>query len=350
MNPELPKQGRGGALSVELGRFVAPFARTLELGFGNLHWGLFFLFGLYMLSGVSRIRADEVGVVLRFGRLAGGSAATAVHGPGLALAMPRPIDELVRVRVKKGYELEISGLHYRKSEKDGKSTPTLLVIDPIREGYCLTGDENIIQADMVARYFIQDPVAFALRQADPEALLRDVIMAATVRAAGEMDVDSVLSDRRGELVSAIVARAQASLDEVDSGITLSGVEMVDLAPPRGVIEDFVKVQNAFINMETQVKEAQKLREESLPKAQAEAASKLSQAQAYAAEILGAARGDAAAWSSLQAEYKQNPKVVRERLYRESMERALGNVGKLELMPPPTGGRYQGSRVTIPGGK
>jgi len=39
-------------------------------------------------------------------------------------------------------------------------------------------------------------------------------------------------------------------------------------------------------------------------------------------------------------------VVRERLYRDAVERAIGSAGLVRWVPPPTGGRYSGFRITL----
>jgi membrane protease subunit HflK len=336
----------------ELRRFSGPVLRSFELGLAYLRWGVLALAAAYLLSGLVVVRSDEVAVVLRFGALAGGTPATALRHSGLHYTLPRPIDEVLRVKVEKVYELEIWDLHYRRPDKGEADRSRRKTIDPVQEGYALTGDHNVVQVDMVARYQISDPVAFALYQASPEQLLRDAIMAATVRTMGEVEVDSVLSEGRSEFVIQVVRRAQERLDSAGSGLSLISLEVTDLTPPRQVQAEFEQVQNAFIDMETQVKEAQKLREEEVPLAEAARDQALREAQGYAAELLGRARGDAGMWRELYAEYRKNPSVVRSRVYLESIEASLPNSGRLRWVPPPPDGKHYGPdgfRLSIPAG-
>jgi membrane protease subunit HflK len=336
----------------ELRRFSTPVLKSFELLLAYLRWGLLVLLVGYLLSGLSVVRSDEVAVVLRFGALAGGTPATALRHSGLHYTLPRPIDELVRVKVEKVYELEIADLHYRVQGEASANRSRRKTIDPVAEGYALTGDHNIVQVDMIARYQIHDPVAFALHQAQAHQLLRSAVMAAAVRTMGEVEVDSVLSEGRSQFVILVVQRAQERLDRVDSGMSLVTIEVTDLAPPRQVQAEFEQVQNAFIDMETQVKEARKLREEEVPLAQASRDQALREAQAYAAELLALARGDAAMWRDLYAEYRQNPRVLRERLYLEGIETSLPRSARLRWVPPPPDGRRyapEGFRISIPAG-
>ena len=321
---------------------------SLEGMLRYMRWGLPVLLVGYLLSGWIVVGSDEVAVVLRFGALSGGSAASAQRAPGLHYTLPRPIDEVVRLKVKKVYELEINDLH-----SQNRNTSNLTVsIDPTTEGYVLTGDHNIIQVDMIARYLIDDPVAFALHQSQAEEVLKSSVMAATVNTMGEVKVDTVLSEGRAQFILQVIQRAQSRLDRVGAGIDLVSIEVTDLAPPQQVQRDFEQVQNAFIDMETKVTEAKRVREQEIPQAQTERDQELREAKAYAAELLAQARGDAAMWGELYEEYRQNPTVLRERLYLENIEVSLPSSGRLRFVPPPPNGRRYSTdafRISIPAG-
>ena len=328
---------------------TSPVLSSFEGALGYLRWVFPVLLLGYVLSGVIVVGSDEVAVVMRFGKLAGGSAASAQKYPGMHYTLPRPFDEVVRVKVKKVYEIEISELHSR-ARTTPWPTPT---IDPTEEGYVLTGDRNVVQVDMMARYLISEPVAFALHQAQPEEFLKSAIMAATVRTMGEVEVDSVLSEGRAAFIVNVVQRAQDRLDRGVSGIDLVSIEVTDLGPPVRVKEDFDQVQAAFIDMQTQVTEAKRVRELEVPKAQADREQYLRDAQVYAAELLGRARGDVAMWNDLHQEYRQSRQVVRDRLYYEAMESSLSKASRLRFVPPPANGRTYGTdsfRISIAGVK
>jgi len=312
----------------------APVLSSFEGALGYLRWLFPVLLVSYLLSGVIVVGSDEVAVVMRFGELSGGSAASAQRFPGMHYTLPRPLDEVVRVKVKKVYEIEISDLHSR-----GRETPwPSATIDPTDEGYVLTGDRNVVQVDMMARYMVSEPVAFALHQADPEGVLKSAIMAATVRTMGEVEVDSVLSEGRAAFIVNVVQRAQQRLDRVQAGIDLVSIEVTDLAPPIQVKEEFDQVQAAFIDMQTQVTQAKKQRESEVPKAESDRERSQREAEVYAAELLAKARGEAAMWSELYEEYRRDPRVVRDRLYHESTEESLSKASRLRFIPPPPNGR------------
>jgi membrane protease subunit HflK len=160
-----------------------------------------------------------------------------------------------------------------------------------------------------------------------------------------MGVDRVLSDGRKDLIAAATRRAQAGLDQAHSGLELSSLELTRLAPPMAVAIDFESVQSSFIAADTNKKEAQAYAETVVPQAQAKADAQLQSARADTASSLATANGDASAFAALEREYRANPAVVRERLYRNAIDRAL-NVAKVRWVPPPMNGKYNGFRITL----
>jgi regulator of protease activity HflC (stomatin/prohibitin superfamily) len=69
----------------------------------------------------------------------------------------------------------------------------------LKDGYALTGDQNIVQANMVARYRVRDPAEWAFYGPRVDDVLRVEVTAAMIRSLGEMGVDRVLSDGRVHL-------------------------------------------------------------------------------------------------------------------------------------------------------
>ena len=329
---------RRGAPPSEFARLAAPLARLLDAAWQRMHWWVALMGVLYLGSGITVVKPDEVAVILRWGRLVGTTRALQEHGPGLLFAFPRPIDEVVRVQVKAVRELPIKEL------MSAAANPTTL--DPLTQGYALTGDHNIVVADMVARYRVRDAAEWALYGPMAEDVLRTEVTAAMVRSLGEMRVDRVLSDGRKELIAAATRRAQQGLDAAHSGFELTSLELTGLAPPPALASDFDAVQTAFIGAETKKKEAQAFAQRAIPQAQADADEELQAARGDAAAALAKANGDVEAFLALEEEYRANPAVVRERLYRDAIDQTLAQAS-IRWVPPPAGGRYEGLRIEIP---
>jgi membrane protease subunit HflK len=329
----------------EVRRLGAPFLRVVDGAWQRMHWWIGAMAALYLLSGITIVKPDEVAVILRWGRLVGATPALQEHGPGLLFALPEPIDKVVRVQTKKISALDVRTLI--ASPGDEEEEPSADSLTPL-QGYAITGDNNIVQLEMVARYRVSSPAEWAL-YGPPSGLIVDVeVTAAMVRSLGEAPVDSVLADGRKKLIATASRRAQAGLDGAHAGLELTSLELTHLSPPQALTAEFDAVQSAFIGAETRKKEAQAYAETTIPQARAAADQEVQEANATSAGDLAQATGAAAAFRALAKEYRANPVVARERLYRDGVEKAIGEAGSMRWVPPPKNGRYIGFRITIGG--
>ncbi|HXK24045.1 MAG TPA: protease modulator HflK [Myxococcota bacterium] len=321
----------------ELGRLAAPLAGLFDAAWRRMHWWVAAMALLYAVSGISVIRADEVAIVLRWGRLVGDAPATQQHGPGLLFAFPRPVDRVVRVKTKHISEQSIQTL---------AGFTFANTLNPVWVGYALTGDQNVLHVAMTARYQVRDPVDWALYGPPAEDILRVEVTAAMVRSLGEIGVDRVLAEGRKPLIDTATRRAQAGLDEARSGLALISLELTDLSPPAVLSSDFDAVQSAYIEMETKKKEAEAYAQDLIPKAQAAADQAIQTARADAAGEHARASGDADAFRALERQYRANPAIVRERLYRDAIDQAVRRARVVRWVPPPAGGRDQHLRIPV----
>src|ERR1700684_4286773 len=139
----------------EIRRLTAPVARIIDAAWQRMHWWVAAMAILYVLSGITIVKPDEVAVILRWGRLVGATPAPQEHGPGLLFAFPRPVDQVVRVQTKHVSEVRVSTLDTYDVSPDsdyGADTGGSPTLDPLTQGYALTGDDNIVHVEMVARY------------------------------------------------------------------------------------------------------------------------------------------------------------------------------------------------------
>jgi membrane protease subunit HflK len=279
-----------------------------------------------LVSGITVVKPDEVALQLRFGRLTGQTRTEQIHGPGLLVALPYLVDEVIRVPVKRVHEMRIDTL-------TGSAATSGDRVDITTTGYALTADRNILQPRAVLKYQIVDPVAWALRIQAPDRVIRDAVVSALTRTLGEMAIDTVLVDGQRTLATQAVTRAQARLDQGGAWVRLLALEFTELRPPPQVARFFDEVQSAFVERKTRVDEARSYREQALPGATADAQTRVRVAEADEATSLADAHGAMSAFLAIREEYRRRPAVVRQRLYREAMERALSRVGGRILVPP-----------------
>ncbi|MGD1096507.1 MAG: protease modulator HflK [Bryobacteraceae bacterium] len=328
----------------EIVRLLAPMAGLIDQTWRRMHWWIATMMLLYGISGITIVKSDEVAVILRWGRLVGTTPALQEHGPGLLFAFPRPVDRVVRVQVKHVWEMPVRTLAGYFDDDEGVGDENTL--SPLTQGYAVTGDHNIVQVLMVARYRVRSPGEWAFYGPKADDVLRVEVTSAMVRSLGEMGVDRVLADGRTDLIATATRRAQAGLDSAHSGLELASLELTSLAPPAAVAKDFDAVQSAFIGAETMKKDAQAFAETAIPQAHAKADAAVQTARSAADSELALSRGSAEAFHALEQEYRTNRVVVRERLYRDAVERALNQAGKVRWVPPPIGGSYHGFRIEL----
>jgi len=348
----------------------------LEAGLRMFRWVVVILLVLFLFSGITKIEADSVGLLLRFGELQGGSPGEQVRQPGLLLALPYPIDEVKTVPGKdKEGEIVIDEVW-----KELTDTATTDAIDPVLEGYCLTGDHNILQAKLAVKYKVADPIAFELwmDREDREALLRDVVLAALVQtvatwtmddslnlqqvrkddadgaAAESLDLQQIRQDAlppvgeddagstENRLAQTVWRRAQERLDAFAArgpsqgcGMTISALEFLETHPPRHVIQEFARVQSAKIAKETLRQQALAFANREIPGAKARKNSMIQEAKAYKDTLVAKANADKSEFEQLFEEYQKSPALIWRRIYLETIEYVLGNVNKRLFVSPGT---------------
>ncbi|VAW78634.1 HflK protein [hydrothermal vent metagenome] len=279
-------------------------------GFG-LIIGIAFL--VWLASGIYIVDAGTRGVVMRFG------AYTEATMPGPHWHMPYPIEQVEIVNVEQRRFVEIG---YRS----GTGGQASLKVD--RESLMLTKDENIVSVQLAVQYQIDDPRKYLFNVRQPEAVLKQVAESAVREVIGKSEMDFVLKEGRAEVVSRVKIAMQSILDEYDSGMRVSDVNLQDAQPPEEVQGAFSDAIKAREDKERLKNEAETYANEVIPKARGRAARQTQEAQAYKESLVAKAQGEASRFTALLKEYKRAPEVTRERLYLETMETVLNRTNKV----------------------
>ena len=294
---------------------------SLKTLVGYLKWIVVAAIVVILLSGVTFVQPNEVAIVLRFGKLVGDTPEKQLLQPGIHVNLPYIIDKVVRVPVKTVQDVTVNDLF-----------AVTKIRDIVSDGYALTGDDNVLLVKSTIRYQISDPVAYAIYMKDPINSIREITVNSLIREIAAMNVDDVLTRQKQELAERIVSRTQSVANDIKLGVTFTNFEFITLEPPSEVKPEFDLVTSTYVENETILQEALTYANRVVTAATAERDSMIQQAKSYKAEKVAMAISNVAQFNGVIEEYRSNPVVVSERLYREKLENILSKVGTLRFLP------------------
>jgi modulator of FtsH protease HflK len=312
----LKRSGRGGPR----GPRPVPPPGTPGLSRRPVFVGLGALLVLWaVLSTVYTVQPEERAVIKRFGSVSG------IAEPGLHFKLPFGIDTVQVVATERVLKQEFG---FRTEDSDNRSQFAGGYPD---ESLMLTGDLNIIQVEWVVQYRISDPVKYLYGMRNPDKTLRDLSESVMRRIVGNRIGSDVLTVGRIEISNAARDEIQDAMMRYDNGIQIITVQLQDVVPPLRVQPAFNEVNEARQELERMVNEATRQANEAIPRAEGTAKRTVSEAEGYATERVNRARGEAARFNSVLAEYRRAPDVTRARLYLETLNQVLPQIGSVVVV-------------------
>ncbi|MDN5938366.1 MAG: protease modulator HflK, partial [Salinisphaera sp.] len=300
---------------------------------------------LWLLTGMYIVQPGQRGVVMRFG------AYQTTTSPGWHWYWPYPVGSIVKVDVEK-----VRSAH--------------------NSGTMLTKDENIVAVQVAVQYRVVDPedYLFSLRSPDltvelalksavrevvgtsrmdeviqegvqPEDLARNAMAGvdmkeekaepADAHALGDLppevadkvraqkqDYPTIKERSRALLPRNIRSILQSMLDEYDTGMKVTAVNVQYAQPPEPVQDAFEEAIRAREQQQQKKNLARAYARDAVLRAKGKAASTVLAAKGYKERKIARAQGEAERFTDLLQEYQQAPDVTRARLYMESMQDVL----------------------------
>ena len=267
---------------------------------------------LWLATGVYIVGPDEVGVVRTFGKF------TRVVQSGLNWKFPAPIETVDTPKVTEVKRIEIGfrtlkNGQYRTVEK---------------ESLMLTGDENIVDAEMIVQYKIKDPVAYLFRIVGPELTVREAAEASLRTVVGRNRIDETLTTGKFTIQEETKNQLQSILDNYNSGIHVVAVQLQDVSPPKEVIGAFKDVASAKEDKNRMINQAEGYRNDVIPKARGEAEAMIRDAEGFKESRIKRSEGDAVKFTTILKEYRKAKSITEKRLYLETMEKVLPDIEKI----------------------
>ena len=267
---------------------------------------------LWLLTGTYMVGPDEVGIVRTFG------AYTRVAQSGLNWHFPAPIETVNTPKVTEVKRIEIGfrtlkNGQYRTVEK---------------ESLMLTGDENIVDAEMIVQYKIKDPVAYLFNIVGPVLTVREASEASLRTVVGRNNIDETLTTGKFRIQEETKEQLQLILDIYESGIHVVAVQLQDVSPPKEVLGAFKDVASAKEDKNRMINQAEGYRNDIIPKARGEGEAMVRNAEGFRESRIKRSEGDAAKFTTVLKEYKKAKSITQKRLYLETMEKVLPGIDKI----------------------
>ena len=298
---------------IDLNRLRIPNASGRLVGVGVVALAL-------LVAGFNtlyQVQPEEVGVVLRFGEY------VRTTDPGLRAKLPF-IEQVLKVPVQRqlkqefGFRTADAGVRTQFAPQEGRFAD---------EAVMLTGDLNVAVVEWIVQYRVSDPFLFLFKVRNPEDTFRDMNEAVMREVVGDRTVTEVVTVGRQEVEAQVQEQLQVLTNQYEMGIAIDQVVLQDVNPPDPVKPSWDEVSQAQQQRDQMVNEALAEYNRVIPRARGEAQQAILQAEGYAVDRVNRSQGDSMRFSALYDAYRRAPEVTRQRMYLETMQRVLPNVGR-----------------------
>lgn len=261
------------------------------------------------------VEPQQRGVVLFLGKY------NRTVGPGFHFRLPYPIEKVYTP------DITINSLDIGFRSNGGSAQRKVL-----DEARMLTGDENVIESQMVVRYQIDpaQPQKYLFNVARVEDTLKDIAEAAERQVIGDNAIDAALTEGRNKIESDIKEILQEVSNRYEMGILIDEVQLLTTQAPGPVEPAFNDVVNAREDKNRFINQAEAYKNGEIPKAEGIVQKTMQEAEAFYAERVNKAKGEVEQFSAILEEYNLAPEITKTRLYLETIEKVLAGKSKMIL--------------------
>ncbi len=281
-------------------------------GFGTM--GLLILLAIgvvgWLFTGIYQVNEQERAVVLRFGTF------HRYEEPGFRIRLPNPIERHIIVPVNTEIRTEVGGA----------TTPNLM----------LTGDENIIDIDFVINWRIFEPRDYLFNVVDAEGdpdkhvLIEQIGESAMREVVGTSAFEPITTSGRTTVQTQVRDLMQQTLNSYKAGVEIISISLRKATAPDEVVSVQREVSSAEQDKAKREAEAIAYRNKIVPEAEGQAKRTIQEAEGYKAASVADARGEADRFNLIYDQYRAAPRVTRERMFLETMERVIGRTDQIIL--------------------
>jgi membrane protease subunit HflK len=287
----------------------------------------------FLSSGFFTVGPQEKAILLRLGKPVG-EGEQALLNPGAHWALPKPIDEIVRIpsTLVQDAQSSVGWMLTPEEVRQGATPPqTGRSLDPASASYALTADTNIIHVRAVAHYRITDPIHFHFDFSDATVFVTNDLNNALLFATSLFPVDDVLTRKRPAFREAVTARMNDLIHAQDLGISLDRLD-VDAAPPTYLLGKFNEVDTATQKRNTARTQAERYADTTLAVARGMAAARTNVAESARSGLVAIVGAQAKEFSDVRAGYEHDPEFFKRVRQMMAMEQIYTNAQEKILEP------------------
>ena len=244
---------------------------------------------------------------------------------GLKFVFPWPIDQVYLVDTERVFTMNIGHEEEGDSEENTEEAESILWANQHadEEYTLLLGDgHDLISADGVLQYRIQDPIQYLYAEHQPESRLRSIAYRALMHETAHRTLDDALSENLIELAQSVTQRIQADVATQVPCLKTVSFSFRALHPPVAVAEAYQSVVSSQIDRQTRVIRAEAYRKSRIPTANAEKMAVLSEAKGFAFKRKAEAVGEAYAFEGLYATVYSDVALYEFRRAQETLSEQL----------------------------
>ncbi|MFL2988634.1 MAG: FtsH protease activity modulator HflK [Candidatus Neomarinimicrobiota bacterium] len=286
---------------------------------------LFFLAIIFLIiyMSVYSVRAEEQGVLLRFGKY------NSISQPGLHFKIP-VIDEVYKVKTSKQFVEEFG---FRTVEA-GKKTRFSNTYEG--ESWTLTNDLSVAEVKWQVQYIISNPKDYMFNVKNVESTIRDISESVMRKVVGSSVFDNVIKEGRQMISQETKLLMQQKLDKLETGITIKMVQLQSVVPPSIVMDAYNQVARALQNMEKMINQAERDSSLKLTEARGEALKIKNQALGYKYRTIQKSEGETQKFTKIYDSYVLNKQVFITTRMIETIKEIYSNVDQLNFVDPTIG--------------
>jgi len=274
----------------------------------------------WLSTSLTVVGVEEQGLVERLGVPVSGAPLP----PGLHVHWPWPIDRVSRIPMQRVQSFDVG---HAGEEAEGPEN-VLWAIEHAPDEYSLLlgNGRELVTMDAAVQFRIVDARAWRYHCQNPADALRAIAYRAVMRSTVDRTLSEVLSEDRSTFTGQMRDMVQKDADAMDLGVQIVGFTVGAMHPPVPVAAEYEAVVSAELGKVTATVNAQALRNQLVPDAEAFVVARTDSARAESAEARGRAAGEAWSFRTLEAQYHAAPREYFFRRRLETLENGLAGRG------------------------